>query len=909
MLKVPTAMDGVRQGCIGQVIEAVESFLLSWEQQYPFTEIPCGLVRDAFSILLSAVGPGDALMRENILSWIVAVQSMEARQVLLDVLPSTMPLDNDGLEEATNQVLEALETILRKDWTAIMPILGCLSILPLDDKGKRQVLELALANLSVVSEPELPVLIRTLLRRIVTDEDAKLALTALRSEMFVWETSTTDEANDEGVLALVIHIVLSSFQDSVNGAFIKAAYLAIIQDVVKSLNDQMDESVGGTNANDSTKLVIIDVAALLLLREDLLLSEEAETAIDNLLRMNSYPFASVSSLLNFTFDRKRRKPSLLHDILGASLVSFCFFLLLFPVRVVIVSDFSTVMSQTEDFVELLYDRLDIQKQRELVLGFVHLSDESSFSTPKNQKQIRGRLRGVTKGLQLQRRRVEGINTTISNVHAILQKLAKLDRATLSRFKEILMGRLTSTSTEAFAKSNQRSMQQLCTTLSRLVEPVHAEPGGGRGIDASEILIFLQKLLFASSQSFHSQVIQEIGADVGRTIRGISLATELVKSPCLSHGDKDCIEKWVLRILLPSTRRMVDPEIGWPGLCFFEALAEHRTGTLQNKSELFSNLKMILANTGLIQMLAHYQQRRKVNSGTVLGYSKIPPHFHVEADTKNQRKRREMVFCLSILMRHIDTTNPHRWDCAVRWVFDLVNKYLRIGREMSGQGSHGSAGNRRSKWMPHSWLQAAIELPILDVVPTNDAPRTKIEVTIDWIHSKLCSHELSFDDHLCDSIDADIGNLLVESKTSSQLQALCGALSRMSLAIILSLGVAAAVLANTFEHYKTEAATPVEAKESSRNIDVENQGLLRLLQYQLYKIYDLKEKSKIVQKLLIVCGASMRRCKSATKFVVKRGKRKMISRSDGDSNAVFLPGDDQKLNRNEDVNGTEIVSLV
>ena len=39
------------------------------------------------------------------------------------------------------------------------------------------------------------------------------------------------------------------------------------------------------------------------------------------------------------------------------------------------------------------------------------------------------------------------------------------------------------------------------------------------------------------------------------------ATELIRLSSVNDDDKDCINQWVLRVLLPTTRRMLDPELG------------------------------------------------------------------------------------------------------------------------------------------------------------------------------------------------------------------------------------------------------------------------------------------------------------------------------------------------------------
>jgi hypothetical protein len=141
---------------------------------------------------------------------------------------------------------------------------------------------------------------------------------------------------------------------------------------------------------------------------------------------------------------------------------------------------------------------------------------------------------------------------------------------------------------------------------------------GGGLDSSEVMMLLQKLLFSSSGAFGRAT-----GDSTRIVRGLLLATELIRLPSLNDGDRDCIKQWVLRILLPSTRRMVDPELGSPGLAFLEAWMSG--GDASSSKDVFQHFKMILANTGLIQMLPITSKlRRKTLS------SLVTPKFQINS---------------------------------------------------------------------------------------------------------------------------------------------------------------------------------------------------------------------------------------------------------------------------------------
>ena len=139
----------------------------------------------------------------------------------------------------------------------------------------------------------------------------------------------------------------------------------------------------------------------------------------------------------------------------------------------------------------------------------------------------------------------------------LKTLATTEPRSLVRFRRILTGRLTSTSYTPNG-IDEESTKDLCAILSRLVESDGMHNGGV--LDASEIMMLLQKLLFSSSGAYG----RAAGSST-RVVRGLLLATELIRLSSVSNDDKDCIKQWVLRVLLPATWRMLDPELGSPGL--------------------------------------------------------------------------------------------------------------------------------------------------------------------------------------------------------------------------------------------------------------------------------------------------------------------------------------------------------
>jgi hypothetical protein len=810
-------IERMRRHAATEILQAVKVFLKGWDQlensKPSSAELPKVVLREAFSLLLAHFGPGDAQVRESVLPVLKSLRQQESRQVLLDFLPSTMPLGEDeDLELATAEVIDTLRAIVLRDPRALLPVLGCLSILPVAESGRSESFQVAVTALPVVSEVDLPTLVRTLVRHVATEEEAAQAWDALRDELRLLEGSSeqqqqsldeasTKEDGDDGddPLSLVAHVVLTSFTDPTNGALLKQSY-------VKTLETKSAMTDSSTRTDSC---LLLDLIVLLTLSQHVDSCDAADRILDSWLATGRFPFEALETLLRMVCGNKKygQPTCLLYRRLAPSFLRLSIFLLLAPARGSLVVD--ALLESIHSFILSLHHRLDRELQAELVQSLLHLSDEAATGWER-MVQKRGRKR-------TQRAvRVDGFERVIhQSVHRILQALAEREPRSLVRFKHILTGRLTSTSYSPNGVDGE-STKELCAILSRLVESDRVHNGGG--LDSSEVMMLLQKLLFSSSGAFG-----RAAGDSTRIVRGLLLATELIRLPSLNDGDRDCIKQWVLRILLPSTRRMVDPELGSPGLAFLEAWMSG--GDASSSKDVFQHFKMILANTGLIQMLAHYKQTKKKDA-VVLGYTKIPDQFRLQSSITKGKQQREMVFCVNYFLRQNDMQCPSRWRHSTLWVFQLVDTYLKMGRENATNG-----------WVPHGWLQAAVEFPSLSM--SLEPSTKKQEIALEWIKSSLSHFALFANDKTKpEELQTHIGELIIGQRHErTALKQLRDYLFRFALAFLIGIGLSASVLKNAFEHYKT-LSTATEPDE-----------LVPLMHVQILKVYDLRIKLWIVDCLL------------------------------------------------------------
>jgi len=788
--------EAIRLQATTDLLRALQTYLEKWDASGESVS-SSNIAREALSVLLLELGPGDAQVRSVLLKTLRALVTPECRQLILDVLPSTMPIEEetDELKDATTQVIDCLRNVLLKDQTALLPVLGCLSTLPLSESGRCESFQVAVTALPMVSESELPTLVRTLLRHVSTEEEATTAWTELRHELRLLEKSEQGSDETEDPLTLVAHFVLTSFCDSENGSLLSSTYIKKMQCI------ELDSKDDGC--------LLLDLIVLLAVVQQKDNSEAIDRIMDSWLITGKFPFAALDNvLLMVCGQRKQGQPtSMLHKRLAPSFLRLAIFLLLAPARTEISR---SAIDAIETFVLSLHHSLHRERQAELVQSLLHLSEESATGWKPSAARGRRKRKAHSPSQDFQRLIHRSINT-------VLRSLAQTAPSSLVRFKHVLKGRLTSAlySTDG---SDQASVKEMCVILSMLLESDCLHNGGG--LDSSELMMLLQKLLFSSSGAYG-----RAAGDTSRIVRGLLLATQLIQSSSLSRGDKDCIKEWVLRILLPSTRRMVAPELGAPGLDFLRAWIKDSDDG--DAKAIFQHFKMILANTGLIQMLKHYQQTKRKYEA-FLGNPEPLELFASQA--KDQGKTREMVFCVAFFLGHNDMSCPSRWQPATQWVFELVTTYLKMGRE-----------NATSSWLPHGWLRAAVEFPKLSLTLS---PSTKKEKeALKWIKRRLFSFEFSNTDPRPVNFSSELSEMIARIDEPKDLRQLKDAMLHFALSLLLARSLSSAVLENAFAHFKDQH-DDIEKANCERHAD-----LLRLIQYQMMKMHCLQDVTNEVVGLL------------------------------------------------------------
>lgn len=793
------------------------------------------------------------------------------------------------LQEEENDMLEIFRQVIVQHQSAFLPILECLASIPLSEAGRQAFVDIALKGLTIVVESELATVVQALLKQVATTDtdsgeprtdEAMTIWKVLRKELQMIILHNNDNEleeqrkDPEGSFSPILdkqtgddmvrlaQVVISSFSDPDRGRILAQTYLQTIDRIRQFARDtsncgettEWDASAvyaihldGDDDTENHDTCLFLDFVVLLVLSQRTDHVDDVERIWDAWIASDTFPFATLTSVLS-TFcseaasaslvqtkiphpsaPQQEQEPSLLSYFhLAPALLQLCIFLMLAPARVGMMPATRTArfVEQAQAFALDLHDQLDRERQSELVQSMLHLTEELAFHhhhhrskpqlTPRKRKRSEQHFIHTTETPNQLGPEWKSRHSVHSCIHGFLKSLAETSPGSLLRFKHILLARLTSPTSDGLGDCHEESStRKLCSILAHLVQSDRTD-----GLEVSEVMMALQKLLFSSTRLFGGAT-----GDNTHAVRGLLLATEMLRATCLGQEDQKRVQEWVLRILLPPTRRMIDPELGSPGLQFLEVWMnlEKKEKAAHDKSQssknVFQHFRILLANTGLIQRLENYLQRSGKTSSFVLAYADAPRD--VIGDLNSTKKQSNaMVFCLSYFNRRADYMAPSKWLSTARWVFDLVDTYLRLGRETAAQN-----------WRPEGWLLATIEIP-----------KAQDLMIIFDESGELKSRYFNFD------LMQNLLNCAVAEPNLTKTLSLSTARQCLSLLISLSasfwigITLSCAVLKNTFAHWTELYGFKNDLKRERRA------HLTKLIQYQMTKIFDMRKRALFLEAI-------------------------------------------------------------
>ena len=797
--------------CTGTLLNAASDCLLDLDSHHvSTTNFPVDLLRENFFLVLDHLGPGNEQMRHCLLELIQELQRNETRQVALDFLPLVMPVS--PLEEVSAHVVEVLVQLFHRDSpSAIAPILQCISTLTNYGIDRAEPFHLALQGLPrVVDVNDIPTVIECLLRNVVTEMDADAAWEALRTEWLQLETAkaaTKSTTDSRPSLALVSNVVLSIVLCSEMTDILAESILTTL------------ETNPGDNQNISTLDLIVVQTLSTLSNWEL----RIEKLLDTWLSVSGmFPWRALGALISLVLSNEEGEPrsSLLHRRVAPTLIRLAICLLLAPARVEINP---STKDEIASYVLRLHSLLNPEKQRELVQCMFHLNEETLAWEMQCESTVRTNSR--KKARHVKATSIRNKRTLAQVVrrwnNSVLQAMAETSQASILPLRHSLVAYLTSPNCE-IPRHGHEMIQDVCSILARLTSPDAARDGGS---ESSEIMTLLQKL-FLSVPALDRTKIDS--AATTRLERGVCLATELVRTSAIAPTDQDCVTEWVYRLLLPSTKRMVDPILGNFGLAYLECVLLSKDAA--SASNVFRHLKALVSNTGLIQLLHNYQQQGNKRDDTVMAYHSIPKDFEWELEGHSSPRR--MVFCVAFFLKRSSHHCPALWVSITDWVQRLVTLYLRLGRERATKG-----------WQSQGWLLAPVEL-------------FRVHFSLDSSPVlALLEKKLSCFDYVAESCGDEKNDAIVDSFPSCivgvDIQKVVDLLFLHTLSVWIAVGLSTAVLQNSFQDY--------QLSESSNTV-VSTQGMdrFKLLDFELLKMYSMRSKLRLLQSVLLRLCTSLQR---------------------------------------------------
>jgi hypothetical protein len=795
------------------------------------------------------------------------------------------------LELASRQVVGSLESLARRHRSSIPAVLDCFEAVTLHDSFRSAPFRMAVDALpdavrdatfvsaSDASFDALKSVLQTLLSSVRSEEDGLVAWEAIRREMEsveAWDEETEEERTSStavsvgiaehrpsrenlGCTALQMMDIVSSTllssryhdrdRDGCGNVLARSFLRTLLGDAKEAMYDHQDDECDSRSDITWADLLVGDWVGLLVLSQVPDFADSVDQVLDAWIVRSQGGQATMSRpliVLMSWMGRDREgfsTSSALYSRLVPALLRCAVFLLLAPARI---ATAPSMQCPIQTFVVSLHGFLDPDRQSELVQCMIHLIDEvSSWEVLVDESGQRR-----TSGSSKKRRRARMMSASRSTsavddvrskqqevrrlVNSVLALLVEVSRSAFAGLKEVLFRQLTQASaleSSLARKLEDESIQDVCRVVARLVATDESSASSSSGVGGSEVIPLVQELLCDSSTSTSKpppNILLQLTSPTQMAHRGIQLATELILSAALSPANELLVQNRVIELLLPATRRMVDPGLGVYGLAFFEALMT-RAEPSSSTGAVFRHLKNLLSNTGLVQLLHNYQNTPQTILNSVLAYRDVPFEFMPQRSEANDA--RDMVFCIGYFLKRCDRWHPSTWEETTIWVYKLVNLYLRLGRERASKG-----------WKSQGWLVAPLELPVLRF-PSHDSN------ALAFVETELSRFDVS----------SDLGRTSVlpfEAAASAaadlDVRKTVDAIVCFALSMWVALGLSAAVLQNSYESLSRQTSTE-QPFEKGQN--------MRLLHFHLLKLQCIRLRLRIVGRLLSFIQAAVARQQS------------------------------------------------
>jgi hypothetical protein len=804
--------DDCRTSC-STILKAIHSFLAVG--QSVDNDIPLLFLRETVSRILQEIGPGDTLFRTRWCAILKNATSSVALKFALEFVPCALPPQNKA---ASNQVVSALDQLAEAHHEVLADVFHCLEqLVSVGKLGKKAAFHFFVNHLSQVPNTSMERAIHCLLDHCSDEHDQhgddvdddkenihdkhddwSLAIETVRKTI-LGDGDVDQNENKMGRysirLASIASALISFHQDRIHEQFFDA-YLNWLDDTCSTCRMEDAEDAG------KRLLTELDLVILLLHRAHKDHGTYVQQILNNAVcngTLDSKKPASLARLLwmdDTLVDASRLQGLHMH------LIWLLIFLCVRPLHCLKRYNVESVASLAVEFGSELLRVSPRDQQQSVVSALLLLNDECLLRF------------AMSGSLTLDNGMLE-----VQSVQAVVVEILMACVGSVASIVKREVPRL------ANALSGSGVTIKTAVALCRIMISADASGEGDDGVSA------LTRMLLFSTGDESAITGSDRGGQDERKIRGLIMIAEMVKSERYSESRLARLWQSLQRTLLPPSDRLMDPRIGIYGLKAIRAFhswlqsSDHESRILL-QPEIFPTMTSILMKSRLVQYANASKKTIPRDPGT-LGYS-VRPNFFKGQGAK-QRPYHKMIFSFDTLLNDQVVFTPRHWELSARWVHDLIDTYLTLGRTKS-----------KGKWIPHAWVEAAFYFPDTEISSLR-ATTSRQQRVVEKVGGALQEF------NACNvtvisktSLEKDFGEALKQLKKSVDRAKFLRGLLRSSASYCLALALSAGILANTFAHY-SEILEGEEEKDAR-----ERNEATRMMQYQLAKMYDLVEKCRIVE---------------------------------------------------------------
>eukprot|EP00536_Pseudo-nitzschia_multiseries_P016582 jgi/Psemu1/299294/fgenesh1_pm.1155_\ len=864
-----------------RVLEAIHIFLTQWdalEGDGVYIEtvengngqsrtLPVDYLHLVFCRVLSNLNPLEStnLVRKQLLSTLRYVETVDCRQVLLDFLPAVTKMfcrneNDDGMwneghsKKMKKDILSCLREVFENDSDSLSQILFFFSSFLDEDDSQKKIMGrsdfflFVVGILPRVPETNLHTAVQALIRYVDSAEDARLAVDSVRAELALLEKT---DISDMASVATVFNETIRSGKK--NEELFVEEYLVVIEELIDERQRKQFQSQTYDKRQVEMQLLTFDLVMTLLPKQNPLYRDRIFGMISNgsLVESGLLSALQLSKLIELVDGNCERiaeatgpfHPSisnLRHCLLG-SLVDISMLILLIPLRCTTEVNVEKFFSQVQVILVQIMSSLPDDFQPKAISVALAIfeklmaknRDEGVTNSDKDRLKSNG----------------ENYSKVRLSIFSLLLSLSDVKHDHFMPFRNRLLDHIMSGSFDYTQDLD------LLKTLCKFVAKLGCVKKADNELD---LVMICRSLLFStpendpttSSPHFDEYLTQ-------RRIRGMMFARAVVSCCDIDLTRLAAVQKMVSRILISphSDILYLDPRVGFHGMQIVRRLHEQMTSDSSARNELFQVISLVLTHSRVVHYPEGSSTQTAKKPNTVLAYTEIPSFFSIKERMKQRRKFRKMTFCFDFFFTDETTfVRSTIWERSTSWIFELIDTYLSLGRT--------------AKWNPRAWIFAGIIFP---AVSSSTMPKTREKSLLHRMESDFSRFGCSQQSPLSTStIDKQIADIMKKARTLPEKEAIVDSTCRFALTLLFALSSSAAILRNTYDHYKDTLKANCNETEFEGKSD-----FLQMMQYQLIKMYDLNRRCQSMERLFGNIGS---RNHSYVSKKTKKTKRKKSNKT-------------------------------